>query len=207
MPIDDNSEDLIISDMQEQNDLLSSIEKIITCAFDKCSEMDVVNCKKCSRPYCIMHSNKFSPNFCKDCFTNLACLEAKFTRTFEDFDEITDKLIITKQSCTKYYMDGPDWPFLTAWIDSLNDHELRAVWNFHFFVMKTIEAENEVRKIKKYQKLREMPVVPKSSNSKSTIKLVKTVQVTTSEELRKKFKKQGLPDAIIEQMIQAMGSK
>jgi hypothetical protein len=71
--------------------------------------------------------------------------------------------------------------------------------------MKTIEAENEVRKIKKYKKLREMPSPIKVI--KSANKITKTVQVTTSEELRKKFKKQGLPDAIIDQMIAAMGSK
>ena len=213
MPIDDDIEDLILSDTQEQElslvqeaqVLVDQSKKIITCAFDRCTEMDVHYCRKCERPYCIMHSNRFSPNFCKECFANLACIESKFTRTFEDFDEKTDKLIITKQSCVKYYMDGPDWPFLTAWIDGLNDHELKTIWNFHFFVMKTIESENEVRKIKKYKKLREMPSPVKVL--KSANKITKTIQITTSEELRKKFKKQGLPDAIIEQMILAMGSK
>ena len=217
MAIDDEIEDLILSDTEQQDlDLRTEIldktlveqsEKIITCAFDRCAEMDVHYCRKCERPYCIMHSNRFSPNFCKECFANLACIESKFTRTFEDFDEKTDKLIITKQSCDRYYMDGPDWLFLTIWIDSLNDHELKTIWNFHFFVMKTIEAENEVRKIKKYKKLREMPTPAIGTKSKSAIKITKTVQITTSEELRKKFKKQGLPDAIIEQMIQAMESK
>src|SRR5260370_42362783 len=144
MPIDDDEPDLILCDEEEISkqlyaQQLITTEKIITCAFNRCSEMDVHYCRKCERPYCIMHSNRFSPNFCKECFTNLACIESKFTRTFEDFDEKTDKLIITKQSCTKYYMDGPDWPFLTAWIDSLNDHELKTIWNFHFFVMKTIQ--------------------------------------------------------------------
>ena len=219
MPIDsDNDEDLILSDLETDKiqsisvkleeidkDLANQAQKIITCAFDRCSEMDIHYCRKCERPYCIMHSNRFSPNFCKECFANLACIESKFTRTFEDFDEKTDKLIITKQSCAQYYMDGPDWPFLTAWIDGLNEHELKTIWNFHFFVMKTIEAENEVRKIKKYKKLREMPTPAKVS--KSANKITKTVQITTSEELRKKFKKQGLPDAIIDQMIAAMGSK
>jgi|SRR5579859_229510 len=207
MPIDDNEPDLILSDIQEQaNDkvLADQVENIITCAFDRCSEMDVHNCKKCGRPYCIMHSNRFSPNFCKECFTNLACIESKFTRTFEDYDEETDKTIVTRESCTKFYMDGPDWPFLTAWIDSLSDSELRTIWNFHFFVMKTIEAENEVRKIKKAKKLREMPT---PVSTKTTVKLTKTVQVTTADDLRKKFKKQGLPDAIIDQMILAMGAK
>src|SRR5258708_38432360 len=116
MTIDDNingiedlgdPEDLIMSDIQEQEMskileqqiLIDQTEKIITCAFDRCSEMDIVNCRKCSRPFCIMHSNRFSPNFCKECFSNIACMESRFTRTFEDYDEKTDNLVVTKQSC------------------------------------------------------------------------------------------------------------
>jgi hypothetical protein len=213
MPIDDDNEDLILSDShaqlviqaQKEQILVDQSQKIITCAFDRCTEMEVHYCHKCERPYCIMHSNRFSPNFCKECFANLACIESKFTRTFEDFDAKTDRLVITKQSCAKYYMDGPDWPFLTLWIDSLNNHELKTIWNFHFFVMKTIEAENEVRKIKKYKKLREMPSPVKVI--KSANKITKTIQVTTTEELKKKFKKQGLPDDIIEQMVLALNNK
>lgn len=212
MPIDDQkNEDLILADIQEQaqdlKDLEILTESIVTCAFEQCTELDTVNCRKCQRPFCIMHSNKFSPNFCKECFSNLASLEDKFTRTFEDYDDKTDKLIITRESCTRYYMDGPDWPFLQMWIDSLDDSQLRAIWNFHFFVMKTIEAENEVRKIKKLKKLREHPVpkIPRVSKMKSVV--TKTVQIDTAEDLRKKFKKQGLPDAVVEQMIIAMGAK
>jgi hypothetical protein len=214
MPIDDEKNpDLISSDVsdaiarQDQEELKAATENIITCAFD-CSEMDIVNCRKCSRPFCIMHSNRFSPNFCKECFANLACIEDKFTRTFEDYNEVTEKLTITRQSCTKYYMDGPDWPFFTPWIASLSDTELRSIWNFHFFVMKTIEVENEVRRIKKLKKLREEPT-PKirriTSVAKSTT--TKIVQPPTPEELRKILKKQGLPDIYINQMIAAMGGE
>lgn len=171
------------------------------CKFNNCSEQNVKNCKKCGRAYCIMHANRYSPNFCKECFTNLSVVESKFLRTFEDFDTDTDKLIVTKESCTKYYMDGPDWPFINTWIDSLTDDELKSLWNFHFFIMKTIEAENETRKIQKYKKLREQPT-PKliSQVTKKTV----TKIADTEEDIRKKLKKQGLPDIIIEQMIKAM---
>lgn len=222
MPIDDQQEDNILSDIPNETRImgmneteLANIEvtpeittdSLITCKFDNCTELDIVYCRKCNRPFCIMHSNRFSPNFCKECFSNLASIEDKFTRTFEDYDSKSDKVTITRESCTRYYMDGPDWPFLQVWIDSLDDNQLKAIWNFHFFVMKTIEAENEVRKIKKLKVLRETPVprIQKATKIKSVI--TKTVQIDTAEDLRKKFKKQGLPDAIIEQMITAMGVK
>lgn len=229
MPIDNTNEDLILSDIalgakewnmeseqfgsniqEQQTEPEITTDDLVICAFEKCTELDVVQCRKCQRPFCIMHANKFSPNFCKDCFSNLASLEDKFTRTFEDFDTKADKLIVTRESCTRYYMDGPDWPFLQLWIDSLEDNQLRAIWNFHFFVMKTIEAENEVRKIKKLKKIRETPVDKTLKTSKATkMKSVvtKTVQIDTADDLRKRFKKQGLPDAVVEQMIIAMGVK
>lgn len=186
-----------------QSDISVSSDTITICAFN-CSEQDVKVCRKCNRAYCIMHANRFSPNFCKECFSNLALMEGKFTRTFEDYDEKLDKLVITKESCTKYYMDGPDWPFLTAWIDTLSDEELRSIWNFHFFVMKTIEAENETRKIEKYRKLREQPL-PKAARLVTKSSTTKTTTPDTPESLRAKFKKLGLADVIIEQMIAAMG--
>src|ERR1700687_3576695 len=88
-----------------------SSHMIIVCAFSNCSEQITVRCRKCNRPFCIMHANRFSPNFCKECFANLAVMEGKFVRTFEDYDTKNEKLVITKESCTKYQMDGPDWPF------------------------------------------------------------------------------------------------
>ena len=186
-----------------------AVEIIDVCAFNDCSEQNTQKCRKCQRQFCIMHANRFSPNFCMECFKNLALIESKFTRTFEDFDENTEKLIITKQSCAKYYMDGPDWLFLTAWIDKLNDEELRANWNFHFFIMKTIEAENETRKIKKAEEARLRPkiglVTTTVRTATGTTRVTK--QADTAEDVRRKLKAQGLPAAIIDQMISAMGMK
>lgn len=214
MPIDNEEEDLILSwttVIEPKTTEPTTDSKIITCVFNSCTEQEVRNCRKCSRPFCIMHSNRFSPNFCKECFSNLSCIESKFTRTTEDFNEKTNNLVITKESCTRYYMDGPDWPFVTAWIDTLEDAELKSLINFHYFVMKTIEAENEVRKIRKYKKIREQSTST-STTSTSSINKIKVVKTTTGkiqtkdteEELRKKFKKQGLPDIVIDNMIKAM---
>lgn len=183
--------------------------KEITCIFD-CSEQNVQKCRKCGRPFCIMHANRFSPNFCKECFSNLAVIEGKFHRTFSEevYVEETDsvKTVVTNESCKKYYIDGPDWPFLTTWIDTLSDDELRVVWNFHFFVMKTIEAENETRKVERQRKLREEgDKLPKLVTSKTTIsKTTQSKPVDTPDTIRAKLKKQGLPDIVIEQMVKVM---
>ena len=129
-------------------------------------------------------------------------MEGKFVRTFEDFDTKNDKLVITKESCTKYYMDGPDWPFLTAYIDTLSDDELKAVWNFHFFVMKLIESENETRKIERQRKIRETPLPVRIITQKTITKVAKAVD--TKEDVIKRLQKQGLPQNVIDMMVSAM---
>lgn len=183
-----------------------SDDKVLICSFDQCSEQNVHKCRKCERPFCVMHSNKFSPNFCQECFKNLNAVEEKFHRIFDDYDTKTQKLIVTKETHTRYYMDGMDWPFVQLWIHELSDDDLRTWWIFHHSIMKSIEAENEVRKIKKAKKLREEPT-PKFVTTVKTKKdtTVKTTKPLDSEEdVRAKLKKQGLPQMVIDLMIDTM---
>jgi hypothetical protein len=189
-----------------QEDLENKVEAII-CSFN-CSEQNIQRCRKCNRPFCVMHASRFSPNFCQDCFKNVSIVEDKFSRTFDDYDVKNDKVVIRKESCTRWYIDGPDWPFLNLWIDNLSDDELRIIWNFHFFVMKTIEAENETRKIEKYRKLREAPVPRLMSQTIKTGKGLRKVtsQKTpeTPEEMRKRLTKMNLPANVIDMMVAQM---
>lgn len=189
----------------EGSNQTESNDQILICSFN-CSEQNVHKCRKCERPFCVMHSNKFSPNFCQDCFKNLSAVEEKFHRTFDDYDTKTDKLTIHKQTNTRYYMDGADWPFVQLWIHELSDEELRTWWIFHYSIMKSIEAENEVRKVRKAKHERENPSVKFVSSvqkkSNSTTKVTKAVD--TPDQLRAKLKKQGLPDTVIDMMIKTM---
>lgn len=181
-------------------------DKILICSFSNCGEQNVHKCRKCERPYCVMHSNKFSPNFCQDCFKNLSAIEEKFHRVFDDYDTKTNTLTVHKQTNTRYYMDGADWPFVQLWIHELSDDELRTWWIFHHSVMKSIEAENEVRKVRKAKHERENPTIRLVSSTQkkgnTTTKVTKAVD--TPEQLRTKLKKQGLPDAVVEMMIKTM---
>ena len=186
-------------------------ENLLTCSFVPCTEENVVRCRKCNRTFCVMHSNPFSPNFCKECFKNLAAIESKFERVFEDYDTKTGQVNIHKQTNTRYYMDGMDWPFIGLWIHKLDDDQLRAWWIFHFSVMKLIEMENETRKVERTRKRREDStkfigtgqfVTSVHKTRTQTTKVMKTPD--TEDVLRAKLKKQGLADNIIDMMVAAM---
>jgi hypothetical protein len=182
-------------------------DPITICVFNSCTEQNVKNCRKCNRPFCIMHSNTFSPNFCQECFRDLAIIEGKFKRTF---DHIRDngQLQHVEKTRTRYYMDGPDWPFVTPWIHRLSDDELKSLWVFHHCIMKLIEVENETRRIEHNRKIREQQpssrLITQSSITSTGTRIKKTIVQDGPEEIRKKLRKQNIPDVIIEQMIKAM---
>lgn len=185
------------------SDLSESVPTITICAFN-CTEQNVKACRKCQRAFCIMHCNTFSPNFCKDCFKDLAIISDKFKRTFDYIGE-NGQLYIKTEERVRYYLDGMDWPFVTPWINNLSDDELKSLWVFHHYIMRLIETENDTRNIERNRKLRESPV-PRliSSTTTKTVKVTKPTQPETPESMRARLKKLNIPDITIDAMIKAM---
>ncbi len=199
MPEDNTTSlDATTIDKNEQNDIIT------ICTFN-CSEQNVKKCRKCNRPFCIMHANHLSPNFCKDCFKNLAIVADKFKRTF-DYISDNGQLYVKTEERTRYYLDGPDWPFVTPWIDSLSDDELKIMWVFHHYIMKLIESENDTRNIERSRKLREIPTAKLITGQVTKSRTVtKVQQPETEESLRAKLSKlPGMTKETIDAMIQAM---
>lgn len=158
-------------------------------------------CLKCKQLFCPMHSARFSPNFCQDCFKNLTVILDKYIRSTEDYDSITDQLVTRKESCNRLQIDGPDYVFYTKWIHKLNDDELKSVFEFHYFIVKLIENENEIRIITKNKN-------KSKKNIQAPISIVKTTEVTSKKEskpkdLRTELKKLGIKDDVIDKMIAA----
>ena len=170
---------------------------LIVCAF--CTKEDVKKCQRCERSFCTEHAARFSPNFCQECFKNLAVVVDKFVRTSEDYDQTTDKLTTRRESCARIQIDGPDYVFYTKWINNLNDEELLSIFEFHYFIVKLIEHENEVRKINRNKRNREMPL-PLAT---TTVTETRSVKQTKAKDMRTELRKLGLPEATIELMVKA----
>lgn len=176
----------------------SKLQPLVTCSF--CTVEEIRNCRKCKRPFCTNHSHRFSPDFCQDCFKNLTVIADKFTRTTEEYDHQNDQVVTRRESCDRLRLDGPDYPFLTMWIDKLSDEELKSVYEFHYFVVKIIEHDNEVRKIGKQKKLRETPLIQTIRTTETKVRR-ETRPLDLGAELKKKFP--GLPQHVIDSMVAA----
>lgn len=178
---------------------LEEQEKLIVCTF--CTSENIKNCLKCKRPFCVIHSSHVSPNFCKECFNNLQAINKRFIRTVEDYDSSTDTMTTRRESCDQLMLDGPDYVFYTAWINTLNDDELKLSFEFHYFIVKQIEHANEIRKIEHSQKLRGMPL-PISTITTTETKTERKVKV---KDPRAELRKLGIPEATIDVMLKAAG--
>ena len=212
---------LIFSNIQEQanfikdnlngiEDNLEKQERLKLCSFS-CSEQDTKICRKCQRQYCIMHASRFSPNLCQDCFKNVQVVLDKFSRTFEYIGQ-NGQAHYKKESCNDWHMDGPDWPFMTLWINKMTDEELESIWMFHYFVVKTIEVENDLRKVNKRSQIANTykPIGKAEQTTGqmkvTTTKTTKTTMVVTAESIRQKLVKSGITDEnMIQMMIKAAG--
>lgn len=176
---------------------------LLMCSFD-CSSEETKECIKCKRLFCYVHASRVSPNICQDCFKSFSLIVDKFERRVEDYDEHNNSVLTRKESCKRLRFDGPDWVFYTGWIDTLTDDEMQIVWEFHFFIMKLIEHDNEVRKIKHAAKIRNsgisMGVSVTTTTEKRTKKEAKPKD--PRKELRKMFPK--LTDEAFEKMWQLM---
>lgn len=206
----DKSEDILL-DIKEQEDdkkHFASIEKHIDqCVFHSCTEQNTKRCRKCNRPFCIMHCNHYSPNFCQDCFKDISIVADKFKRTF-DYIGSNGQLFVKTEENVRYYLDGPDWPFVMPWIETLSDDELKIMWVFHHSIMRAIELENDTRKTQGLRKLRETPTPRLTTQTVSKIKKVTKVQVPeTPEQLVAKWRKMKLPEATIKMMLAALEQK
>lgn len=186
----------------ETDTLLS--DSITICAFD-CSEQNVSKCRKCNRPFCIMHCNHFSPNFCKDCFKDLSIIANKFKRTFDHIAE-NGQLYVQTEERIRYYLDGPDWPFVTPWIDSLSDDELKSIWVFHHYIMRLIEVENDTRRVEKTRQLANT-VVPRLITTTKSRSVTKVQTPKTPEQMKAEWLKLGIPEATITAMLAALEVK
>jgi len=193
-----------------EHDTVDNHTDLKLCSFN-CMEQNTKVCRKCNRQYCIMHASRFSPNLCQECFKNVQVVLDKFSRTFEHI-AANGQLYHTKETCDSWHIDGPDWPFLNLWINKMTDDELREIWMFHFFVIKTIEVENDLRKIAKRQQLANTNVpITKAGQvtgqmKVTTTKTTKTTQVVTAESVRQKLIKSGITDStILDMMVKAAG--
>lgn len=180
----------------------------ITCAF--CvdgaeSNPEVKACMKCTKPFCAEHASRISPNFCKDCFAELAVVIDKYTKVEEEYDEKSDSVVTHKQSCRRIRLDGPDFVWYSIAITLLTDEELKQVLEFHRYMVTLIESTSMIRTVKASQALAGQKQT-RTITTSTTTEVKKTRKVKTQKSLRDVLIASGITDpATLDSMLKAAG--
>jgi hypothetical protein len=169
----------------------------LTCKY--CLNEQVKECLKCKSRYCSIHAAKFSPNFCKDCLGNLSAILEDKNLTSTEYDMIDDVLVTKSVSSKTLQLDGPDWIFYSRWIEDLPEDQWLEIYQFHYFVLKMMEYENELRKVKRARKIASAPL------SIKVTKEAKTKKEITQVDMQAKLEALKIPADTIKAMLQAAG--
>src|SRR5215831_5027059 len=152
----------------------------LTCKY--CLNENIKLCLKCKSRYCSIHAAKFSPNFCKDCLTNLGVIIDTVNRTSTEYDMLDDSLITKVTQSKTLQLDGSDWVFYSKWIEDLREEDWLEIYQFHYFVIKMMEYENEVRKVKAARRIASAPLSVRVTKESKTKKEVSQVDMQTKLE-------------------------
>ena len=169
----------------------------LTCKF--CLNEHFKECLMCKSRYCVLHAAKFSPNFCKDCLVNLSVILNTITRSSTEFDMLDDELVIKSVESKTLQLDGADWLFYSKWIEELPEDQWLEIYQFHYFVLKMMEHENEIRKVKRAKRIASAPLSVKITKEAKTQKIVQSVDIQAN------FEKIGLSESAIRAMLLAAG--
>jgi hypothetical protein len=125
---------------------------------------------------------------------------SKFNKTTSEYDPVTDTIEKVSSGCERIQLDGPDWVFYSEWINNLNDADLSVIYEFHYFVLKLIEHDNEIRIVKRKNKL---------ASTKMPLSVVTTKTTTTKREakpkdMQKELEKLGVATDTIRAMLKSM---
>lgn len=153
---------------------------LLTCKY--CLSEQVRECLACKSRYCVLHAAKFSPNFCKECLSNLSSIMTSNFSTSAEYDLLDNELVLKSIESKRLRLDGPDWIFYSKWIENLNEDNWLEIYQFHYFILKRMEYENEVRKIKKAQRIASSPLSVKMTKKSETTKKVGPIDMQASLE-------------------------
>lgn len=178
---------------------MASPEAAVPVCCKYCLSEQTKTCLMCQSRYCVLHAAKFSPNFCKDCLTNLSVIMDTISRTSTEYDMLDDQLVTNVIQSKTLQLDGPDWVFYSTWIENLREEDWLEIYQFHYFVLKYMEYQNEIRKVKRAKRIASAPLSVKMTKESKITKVAAPVDMQTQ------FERMKIPEATIRAMLQAAG--
>lgn len=162
------------------------------------------SCRRCGKELTLDNCSKLDASFCSECLHDVEITEKTYTKTEEEWDELTDTLYQIPRGCKKISFNGADWAYYTAVINKSTDEELAASYQFNRAIVSAIELEMTQRTVAKFQALRGQVVIKRTTETKTT-KTTKQVKPLDASMIMKMVQKGNMtPDQIKDLMNQLL---
>jgi len=173
-------------------------------------------CIRCKKPFCTLHTSTFSPRYCNYCLSDITLLQDKFEKVTEHHVRLKDgreELLRVKHSCRHLRLDGPDYVWYVAKVQSVTDDELTLLLEFHRSIVSQLETDSDTRKIRAFQAVYQNPdgrtvVSTRTTQTKKTTetKVTRTPKVKAAPTLEETLRKNNptLSEKQIQQMLKIM---
>jgi len=127
-------------------------EHVIVPVCYLCDGTEVVGkCIHCSKPFCARDTNRIDPRYCAECMSDIVIEETTFTKKSEEYDEDTDTVHHTTQSCRDILFRGIDWMFACKRLSSMTDTEAKTELEYHRAMVHFLESDLLSRSVKSYR--------------------------------------------------------
>jgi len=151
------------------------------------TDVGIIECARCSAPYCIHFASKIDQRYCVACFSDFSLEKSVITKTYEHYNEVTDTVRKYARRAREIKIGGMDWLFAQRKIHSLTDAELDMGIEYHRNIQSLLMIEYEQRrneKMHRYAGVKLAIPTPSTVTTKTTtVKSTKTKSTKAQAQL------------------------
>lgn len=128
-----------------------------------CKETETKLCIKCGLAFCAHFASTTDIRYCGNCLDDFRVVETIEIKTTERTNEDGEIISRRRQVCKHLRLEGTDWLFEAARIQTMTDEELLASVEYHGAIKDLLIHEREDRKMARYKKLSGIKVLIRPS--------------------------------------------
>lgn len=155
-------------------------------------------CVRCQNPFCIHFASNVDPLcYCVSCMSDLTHTEQIVTKTYESYNEQTDKVRTYSRRARQIVMGGLDWLFAQRKIKEMTDPELEMAIEYHRLLAQEMLSESERRRAEKAHRYAGVKVVLPSATTQTTTTVTASKKTTTTTSNKKLAQAQALISSLM----------
>lgn len=165
---------------------MSDEPEIVKCYL--CDNIETVGkCINCQKDFCLLDTNKLDSRYCAECMSDIVIEDTKYTKTSEEYDEVTDTTRHVEHSCRDIRFNGIDWMFAQQRLSGMTDTEAKIELEYHRAMVHFLESDLLSRSVKTYRMKVQSDIDGKHAKRAAQIKKIVETRTRKTVKMTKEF--------------------